>query len=61
MATELDSQYRYLLSLESVRNGAKHVYEAAKLDELKSFDFQPEKLDSAAELVCSIITASKNI
>lgn len=53
-----EAQYKYLLSLESVRSSAKYAYKAAQLGQLHSFDFHPDKLDSTSEFVCSIITVS---
>ncbi|KUJ09537.1 DUF1688-domain-containing protein [Mollisia scopiformis] len=52
---DAETQYKYLLSLESVRSSAKCAYKAAQLNKLRSFDFHPDRLDEAAEHVCSLI------
>ena len=55
-----EARYQYLLSLRSVRETAKYVYEAAKTDSLHAFDFHAAKLNEAAELVYSVITVSSS-
>jgi hypothetical protein len=45
----------YLLTLESVREQANHVYEAAVAGQLNNFDYHASKLDATADYVVSLI------
>ncbi|KAG0645006.1 urg3 [Hyphodiscus hymeniophilus] len=51
-----EAHYQYLLSLKSVRESAQVAYKAAQADQLRAFDFHPEKLDDVVDFVCSVIT-----
>lgn len=53
MSTTADSDY--LLTLESVREQAGHVYNAAVDGQLTNFHFHASKLDAAADYVVSLI------
>ncbi len=48
-----------LLSLPAIRHRAGIVYAKAKQGTLNNFDFHPEALPKAAELVASIIQVTK--
>jgi hypothetical protein len=53
MSTAADRDY--LLTLESVREQANHVHEAAVAGQLNNFDYHSSKLDTAADYVVSLI------
>lgn len=53
MSTPSDRDY--LLTLESVREQAQHVYNAAVNGHLNNFIYDATKLDSAADYVVSLI------
>lgn len=50
-----EAQTNYLLSLKSIRDGAKIAYESAKTGSLTNFDFHADKLDGTADFVASVI------
>lgn len=50
--------YEYLLTLQSVRDQAKVVYDGAVSGNLTNFNFHQEKLDSAANYVVDLILVS---
>lgn len=49
------SDREYLLTLESVREQARHVYDAAVNGHLNNFIYDVTKLDAAADYVVSLI------
>lgn len=49
------SDREYLLTLESVREQARHVYDAAVNGHLNNFIYDATKLDAAADYVVSLI------
>ncbi|KAI1443527.1 DUF1688 domain-containing protein [Annulohypoxylon stygium] len=51
----MDSQVKYLLSLQSIRDRAKVVGEAAKAGNLSHFDLHEDKLDDVADFVTGVI------
>ncbi|KAL1956707.1 hypothetical protein VTO42DRAFT_6857 [Malbranchea cinnamomea] len=51
----MNSDVKYLLSLQSIRERAKLVWEAAQSGNLTHFDFHPDKLDNVADFVTSVI------
>ena len=51
----MDSNIKYLLSLQSIRERARLVWKAAQANELSHFDFHPERLDAVADFVASVI------
>lgn len=53
MYTAADREY--LLTLESVREQAQHVYDAAVNNHLNNFIYDPTKLDATADYVVSLI------
>ncbi|OKL61006.1 hypothetical protein UA08_03678 [Talaromyces atroroseus] len=53
-----EAQYKYLLGLKSIRDGARVVYESAQKGELTNFEFHAHKLDGVAEFVASLIMQS---
>lgn len=53
MSTSSDREY--LLTLESVREQAQHVYDAAVNGRLNNFIYDATKLDAAADYVVSLI------
>lgn len=54
----MDREIKYLLSLESVRDRAKLVGEAAQAGKLSHFDVDEDELGDAAEFVASVIRVS---
>lgn len=53
--------YQYFLSLKSVRDQARKVYNAAVAGNLVNFEFHGEKLDGAADYVVETILVRKLI
>lgn len=53
MSTAADRDY--LLTLESVREQAGHVYNAAVAGQLTNFDYYASKLGAAADYIVSLI------
>ncbi|KAI0885503.1 DUF1688 domain-containing protein [Annulohypoxylon maeteangense] len=51
----MDSQVKYLLSLQAIRDRAKIVGEVAKAGNLTHFDLHEDKLDDVADFVTSVI------
>ncbi|XDG04328.1 hypothetical protein ABKA04_003943 [Annulohypoxylon sp. FPYF3050] len=51
----MDSKVKYLLSLQSIRDRAKVVGEAAKAGNLSHFDLHEDKLDDVADFVTGVI------
>jgi hypothetical protein len=51
----MDSDVKYLLSLNAVRERAKIVGEAADAGKLRNFDVHEDRLSNAADLVVSVI------
>ncbi|KAI2469467.1 DUF1688 domain-containing protein [Annulohypoxylon bovei var. microspora] len=51
----MDSQVKYLLSLQAIRDRAKIVGDAAKAGNLTHFDLHDDKLDEVADFVTSVI------
>jgi Protein of unknown function (DUF1688) len=49
------AQYKYLLGLKSIRDGANVVYKSAQTGELTNFEFHANKLDGVADFVASLI------
>lgn len=56
----MNEQYEYLLSLPSIRDGAKVVYQAALDGKLRNFDFHPDKMDEMISIVSSVILVWSN-
>ena len=55
MTVTMNSNVAHLMSLETVRERAQIVYNAAKDGRLNNFDFHEEKLNDTAEYVTDII------
>jgi hypothetical protein len=53
MSTAADRDY--LLTVESVREQANHVYKAAVAGQLNNLDYHASKLDATADYVVSLI------
>jgi hypothetical protein len=51
----MDSEIKYLLSLDAVRDRAKIVGEAAEAGKLSHFDVHEERLNDVADFVVSVI------
>ncbi|KAH8587089.1 hypothetical protein B0O99DRAFT_694867 [Bisporella sp. PMI_857] len=51
----MDSQVKYLLSLQAIRDRAKVVRDAAKSGNLSNFELREDKLDDAVDFVASVI------
>jgi hypothetical protein len=51
----MDSEIKYLLSLDAVRDRAKIVGEAAEAGKLSHFDVHEERLSDVADFVVSVI------
>ncbi|KAI1131169.1 DUF1688 domain-containing protein [Nemania abortiva] len=51
----MSTSHEYLLSLDSIRQAARVVFDAAKSGSLSNFHYHPERLDATAEFVTSVI------
>lgn len=51
----MDDQVKYLLSLQSIRDRAKAVGEAAQAGKLNHFDVHEDKLDEVVSFVSNVI------
>ena len=54
----MDSQVKYLLSLQAIRDRAKIVGEAAKVGKLTHFNVYEERLPAVADYVTRVIKVS---
>lgn len=54
----MDSDLKYLLSIQAVRDQASKVFESAKQGNLKHFDYDESRMGAVADYVSKVIDVS---
>jgi hypothetical protein len=58
---KMDSDLKYLLSLQAVRDQASKVFESAKQGNLKHFDYDEVRMGAVADYVSKVIDVSNTM